>query len=79
MNELDKLLKKYTDGALRSGPLILVLIEMLRMEIRAARRLIDNSKARNEELKHMLLFLVENDSINDSSIEKEVIELLKSK
>ena len=41
--------------------------------------LLDTSKAGNEALKHMLLFLVENDSINDSSIEKEVIALLKSK
>ena len=31
------------------------------------------------ELEAMLLFLVENDSINDSSIEKEVTKLLNAK
>ena len=54
MNELDKLLKKYMDGALRSGPLILVLIEMLRMERRTTRRLIDDLRAQTEALEKML-------------------------
>jgi DNA-binding SARP family transcriptional activator len=37
------------------------------------------AEARIKALEAMLLFLVENDSINDSSIDKEVIELLNKK
>ena len=40
---------------------------------------ISPADSRIKELEDILNFLVANDSINDSSIEKEVIALLKSK
>ena len=79
MNSLDKLLKKYTDGDLRSVPMILVLIEMLRMERRATRRLIDDLRSQTEALEEMLSECTGHGELDSSLFNSFMEHAIKSK